>query len=334
MGILAIGTVGYDSVQTPVTGGKDLLGGSATYFSISASYFAPVSLVAVVGEDFSRLHRDLLHSHGIQTSGLMVSSGKTFRWSAQYSKDDINSRRTLDTQLNVLASFQPQLGPQERQQEYLFLANIDPELQLDVLGQMSQRPKVVALDTMDFWINSKREALTQVIQSADIVFMDEGEIRLFAGEANLVRAAKKILSLGPQTVIAKRGEHGILQLTREWLFSAPAYPLEQVVDPTGAGDSFAGGFMGYLAATGDTSMVGQRRAAVLGSVMGSFAVESLSVERIHSLTFRDLTTRFGDFARLTHFDALKDGERLPWLESPTSVQRDPKPGKEHTNIAR
>ena len=310
--VLVVGSVAYDSVETPAGSRSDALGGSATYFSIASSYFAPTSLVAVVGEDFQDEHVDLLRAHRVDTSGLERRAGRTFRWAGVYGAEDVNTRETLDTQLNVFAEFSPKLGPELRSRPYLFLANIDPVLQMDVLEQMDGRPRLVALDTMNFWIDGTRDSLAQVVESVDVLFMDEGEVRSFAGETNLVSAARAILDLGPTTVVAKRGEHGVLLFRDCSTFAAPAFPLTHVVDPTGAGDSFAGGFLGYLAATGDLSDEGFRRAAVLGSVMGSFAVESFSTDRIGSLTQKDIDERFQAITGLSRFTPLRDGESLPW----------------------
>jgi len=312
MGMLVVGSVGYDTVWTPLGSGTDLLGGSATYFSISASYFSSVSLVAVVGRDFRSDDIALLKNHGVNTNGLEIAPGKTFRWSGRYNPDDVNLRDTLDTQLNVFSEFEPSLDREQRNQEYLFLANIDPELQLQVLNQMERRPKLVAVDTMNFWIDSKKPHLSKVIELADVVFMDEGELRSFSEEANLVKAAKVIMAMGPKTVVAKQGEHGVLLFEHGSVFAAPAYPIERVVDPTGAGDSFAGGFMGYLASEEDTTDTAFRHAAILGSVMGSFAVESLSVEKLRSLSYQDVVSRFRDFWMLTNFNPLGSEENLPW----------------------
>lgn len=311
MSLLVVGSVAYDSVETTAGRRNDALGGSATYFSIASSYFAGTSLVAVVGEDFRDEHVELLKTHRVDTSSLERRPGLTFRWSGVYGAD-VNSRETLDTQLNVFAEFSPKLQPELRSRPYLFLANIDPALQVDVLEQMDVRPKVVALDTMDFWIDGKKDSLTRVVGSVDVLFMDEGEIRSFAGEANLVRAAEAILGLGPTTVVVKRGEHGVLVFRDGSTFAAPAFPLPHVVDPTGAGDSFAGGFLGYLAATDDLSDEGFRRAAILGSVMGSFAVESFSTDRIGSLTQEDVYQRFQAITGLSQFAPLRDRESLPW----------------------
>ena len=312
MSVLVVGSVAYDSVSTSAGSRGDALGGSAMYFSISSSYFTPVSLVAVVGDDFRDEHIDLLKSHDVDVSGLERRHGKTFRWSGVYGTEDLNTRETLDTQLNVFADFSPKLEAKHRESPYLFLANIEPSLQLDVLDQMKSRPKVVALDTMNFWIDGNQESLRKIVEQVDVVFMDEGEARTFGGEVNVVKAAKRISAMGPSTVVVKRGEHGVLVFSGGSIFAAPAFPLEAVVDPTGAGDCFAGGFMGYLASTGDTGPEGMRRAAVLGSVMGSFAVESFSADRIGSLGHEEIEERFRAFTDLSRFEALKDGESLPW----------------------
>ncbi|MDA0770881.1 MAG: PfkB family carbohydrate kinase [Chloroflexi bacterium] len=311
MSILVVGSVAYDTVNTPSGSRVDSLGGSAMYFSISSSYFTGVSLVAVVGEDFDQKHVQLLESHKVDVSGLERRSGKTFRWSGVYSTEDVNTRSTLDTQLNVFAEFSPKLTAEQRRENYLFLANIDPELQLEVLGQMESRPKLVALDSMNFWIEGKNSELNEIIRNVDVLFMDEGEAREFSGQPNLIKAAKHIMSVGPKTVIIKRGEHGVLLFQGDSIFAAPAFPLESVVDPTGAGDSFAGGFMGYLAATDDLTPNGFRRATVLGSVMGSFCVEDFSADRIGHLSSDVIEARFREFAALSSFNPLAEDESLP-----------------------
>ena len=315
MSLLVVGSVAYDSVETPEERREDALGGSATYFSISGSYFTPVSVVAVVGEDFRREHVELLEARRIDTAGLERRPGKTFRWSGVYGAEDVKTRETLETQLNVFAHFSPTLSPQHQKHDYLFLANIDPELQMHVLGQMERRPTLVALDTMNYWIEGKKDELTRMAKAVDVIFLDEGEARTFAGEANLVRAANRILTLGPTTVIIKRGEHGVLVFQEGFVFASPAFPLDRVVDPTGAGDSFAGGFMGYLAGTGDLSHEGFRRAAALGSVMGSFAVESFSADTLNSLTRQGIEARFRSLAQLSRFEPLGEDESLPWQNS-------------------
>ncbi len=314
MSLLVVGSVGYDTIITPQTSGKDMLGGSATYFAISAGYYSPVTLIGVVGEDFREEHEALLVKRGVDISGLERVSGRTFRWTGQYRSEDVNLRDTLDLQLNVFDDFSPELTREQRRSDYLFLANIDPEQQLQTLAQMESRPKLVAADTISQWIEHRREGLTEVLKSVDVVFMDEGEVRDFAGEFNLVRAAGSILDLGPTAVVAKRGEHGVLMLQRDSVFAAPAFPLDGVVDPTGAGDSFAGGFMGYLALTGDLSSENLRRAAVVGTVMGSFTVQALSVERLASLTREEVEERLRGYVKLTSFRGLESSENLPWRE--------------------
>ena len=310
--ILVVGSVAYDSIVTPAGSRKEALGGSATYFAVSSSYFTPVSVVAVVGDDFRTEDVDLLKSRMVDTSGLETREGKTFRWSGVYGTEDVNTRETLDTQPNVFVDFSPTLSTDQRAAPYLFLANTDPDLQLDVLSQMENRPELVALDTMNYWIAGKNSSLRGVLAKVDTLFIDEGEARDLASEVNLTRCAKHIMGLGPKTVVIKRGEHGVILFAGESVFAAPALPLENVVDATGAGDSFAGGFLGYLAATRDRSMGGLRQAAVLGSVMGSFAVESFSLDRVSSLSHIDIQSRYQAFARLTQFTPLQEGELLPW----------------------
>ena len=310
MTVLVVGSVAYDSVTTPADSRPDSLGGSATYFSIGISRFAPVSLVAVIGDDFQQRDLDLLRSRGVDVSGLRSEKGKTFRWAGEYYSADLGARTTLDTQLNVFADFSPELTAEQRRSPYLFLANIDPELQLDVLEQMERRPELVALDSMNFWIDGKRAALNKVVSSADVLFMDEGEARDYAQEGNLVTAARRIMAMGPGAVVIKRGEHGVLVFSGDSIFSAPAFPLDQVVDPTGAGDTFAAGFIGYIAATGDKSPEGYRRAAILGSVMGSFCVQGFSVDRLLTLTMQDIEDRFRAFTDLTSFAPLQDDHHI------------------------
>lgn len=299
MGIVVVGTVAFDTVETPFGRGENVLGGSATYFSTSASFFSDVSLVAVVGEDFPEEHIRFLHSRNIDTDGLQRIPGRTFHWTGRYGYD-LNEAQTLDTQLNVLTRFRPELPDSYRDAEYLFLANIDPDLQMEVLDQV-RRPKLVACDTMNFWISSKPEALRRVLRRVDIVVINEGEARQLTGEANLIRAARQILELGCRRLVIKRGEYGVLMCTPESVFAAPAWPLEEVFDPTGAGDTFAGGFMGYLANTGDLSEAGIRQAIVFGSVMASFNVEDFSLDRMRRLEYREIEARYRSFKALTSF---------------------------------
>jgi sugar/nucleoside kinase (ribokinase family) len=299
MGIVVVGTVAFDTVETPFGRVENVLGGSATYFSTSASFFTDVSLVAVVGEDFPEEHVSFLQSRDIDTAGLQRIPGKTFHWTGRYGFD-LNEAQTLDTQLNVLMEFQPNLPESYRDAEYLFLANIDPDLQMQVLEQVN-KPKLVACDTMNFWISSKPEALKKVLQKVDIVVINEGEARQFTGEVNLVKAARRIIALGCKRLVVKRGEYGVLMFTADSVFAAPAYPLEDVFDPTGAGDTFAGGFMGYLANTGDLSEEGIRQAIVFGSVMASFNVEDFSLNRMQRLEYREIEARYKSFKSLTTF---------------------------------
>ncbi|MBI2354083.1 MAG: bifunctional hydroxymethylpyrimidine kinase/phosphomethylpyrimidine kinase [Deltaproteobacteria bacterium] len=299
MSIVVVGTVAFDTVETPFGRGENVLGGSATYFSTSASFFTDVSLVAVVGEDFPEEHVRFLKSRDINTDGLQRIPGKTFHWTGRYGYD-LNEAQTLDTQLNVLTEFRPDLPDAYRDAEYLFLANIDPELQMEVLEQV-RAPKLVACDTMNFWIASKPEALKRVLQRVDIAVINEGEARQFTGEANLVKAARQIISLGCKRLVVKRGEYGVLMFTADSVFAAPAWPLEEVFDPTGAGDTFAGGFMGYLANTGDLGEEGIRQAIVFGSVMASFNVEDFSLERMKRLDYREVEARYKSFRALTSF---------------------------------
>jgi len=300
MGILVIGSVAFDSVETPFGQVEEVLGGSGTYFSTSASFFTDVRLVAVVGEDFPAEHLEFLRSRGVDLSGVKTAPGRTFRWKGRYGFD-LNEAQTLDTQLNVFASFRPELPTGFEDAEYIFLANIDPELQMDVLRQV-RRPRLVACDTMNYWIGGKREALLQTLKSVDTLVINEGETRQLAGEANLVKAAKAVLGMGPKTLVVKRGEYGVLMFTEHSVFSAPAYPLESVFDPTGAGDTFAGGFIGYLAATGNLSEHNIRRGIVFGSVMASFTVEDFSLNRLRTLHHDEIQDRFRRIKLLTEFN--------------------------------
>ncbi|MBI2157596.1 MAG: bifunctional hydroxymethylpyrimidine kinase/phosphomethylpyrimidine kinase [Candidatus Rokubacteria bacterium] len=299
--MLVVGSVALDSVETPFGKVHEVLGGSATYFSYSASFFTQVRVVATVGEDFPGAHLRLLGDRGVDLDGLKTSKGKTFRWVGQYGYD-LNEAKTLDTQLNVLAEFKPALGDGLRRTPFLFLANIDPDLQRDVLRQMKERPRLVALDTMNFWIQGKQEALRRVLADVDVVTINDGEARQLAGEPNLIRAARAIASMGPRTVVVKRGEYGALMLTDGAFFFVPAYPLESVYDPTGAGDTFAGGFMGYLAAQERIDAAAMRRAVVYGSVMASFTVEDFSLKRLTRLRPADIADRYTAFHDLIRLD--------------------------------
>jgi sugar/nucleoside kinase (ribokinase family) len=300
MGILVVGSVALDSVKTPSGTRADVLGGSAMYFSVAASYFSDVSIVAVVGEDFPEEHIAFLQRKGIDTSGLERQKGNTFRWKGEYGSD-LNTCTTLDTQLNVLADFSPKLLSTHRAQEYLFLGNIDPGLQRTVLEQVN-RPKLVACDTMNYWINNSRESLLKTLSQIDLLIINDAEARQLSDETNLVRAARRILALGPRTLVIKRGEHGALLFNSNSIFIAPAYPLEEVMDPTGAGDSFAGGLMGYLAASGVSDAAALRKAVVFGSVMASFNVMDFGPRKLGDLTFPEIESRFREFHRLSFFE--------------------------------
>jgi sugar/nucleoside kinase (ribokinase family) len=299
MSILVVGSVAFDSVETPFGKEDNILGGSATYFSTSASFFTDVNLVAVVGDDFPQEHVDFLASRNIDLRGLARIKGNTFRWKGKYGYD-LNEAQTLETHLNVFADFKPRIPMEYSATDYLFLANIDPDLQMEVLNQVPT-PKVVACDTMNFWISSKPESLKRVLERVDIFIINEGEARQLSGQANLVKAAKCILSMGVKTLIIKRGEYGVLMFSGSSTFAAPAYPLEEVFDPTGAGDTFAGGFMGYLANTGDSSEEGIRKAIIFGSVMASFNVEDFSLNRLKRLDYREIEGRYRGFKEMTHF---------------------------------
>ena len=302
MDILVIGSVAFDSVETPFGRGDDVLGGSATYFSTSASFFTGVQLVAVVGDDFPEEPRQFLASRGVDLAGLQTRPGKTFRWKGRYGYD-LNEAHTLETHLNVFETFHPELPESYRQAKYVFLANIDPELQLEVLQQVD-RPKLIACDTMNFWIDGKRDALVRTLGHVDILVINEAEVRQLADEANLVKASRAVLAMGPKTLVVKRGEYGVLVFTEHSVFSAPAYPLEEVFDPTGAGDTFAGGFMGYLAATNNLTDETVRKATVFGSVMASFTVEDFSLNRLRQLNWAEIEDRFRRFQALTTFEGL------------------------------
>lgn len=304
MSILVVGSVAFDSVETPFGMVENVLGGSATYFSTSASFFTDVNLVAVVGEDFPQEHVDFLRSRNIDLQGLAREAGKTFHWKGKYGYD-LNEAQTLATHLNVFETFKPRIPAQYGAADYLFLANIDPELQMEVMNQVS-RPAIVACDTMNFWISSKPDALKKVIERVDIFIINESEARQISGEANLVKAAGKLLDLGVKTLIVKRGEYGVLMFTHGSVFAAPAYPLESVFDPTGAGDTFAGGFMGYLASSGDTSEEGIRQAIIFGSVMASFNVEDFSLNRLKVLRYDEIEERYRSFKAMTHFQGLPE----------------------------
>ena len=299
MSILVVGSLAFDTIETPFGKVDKALGGSAVYFSVAASFFTEVFLVGVVGKDFSEKHVTILRERGIDLRGLKQENGATFHWEGNYGYD-LNEARTLETRLNVFEQFSPDIPEAYRDLEYVFLANIDPELQLRVLRQV-HKPKVVALDTMNYWIENKLDALKETIKLVDILIINEAEARELAKEYNLVKAARSILNFGPRSLIIKQGTYGALLFTDSSVFSAPAYPLEITLDPTGAGDSFAGGFMGYLAKCKNLHDGGIRQAIIFGSVMASFCVEQFSVERLRLLTEEEISGRFSEFLNLTYF---------------------------------
>ena len=311
MSLLVVGSVAYDSVTTKYGSRTNALGGSAMYFSLSASFFGGVSLVAVVGCDFPQAKRDLLSGFNIDLSGLETAEGDTFRWEGIYDSHDFNNRDTIKTELNVFANFSPKLHCSHRKSEYLFLANIDPKLQLDILKQMDPRPRLVALDTMNFWIDNHPLQLTETIKNVDVLFMDQEELKSFTEQDDVLSAVEKIQEMGPKIVVVKKGEHGVLLFNNNDIFSAPAFPLLNVLDPTGAGDTFAGGFMGYIANTGDVSPDGLRRATVTGSVMGSFAVQEFSIDRFLTLRQEEIDERFRQMVQLTRVIPLQCAESIP-----------------------
>lgn len=300
MSVLVVGSIALDTVKTPFGEATDAVGGSGVYFAAGASFFTPVNVVGVVGQDFPMHSLDFLKARGVDLHGLSVKPGKTFRWSGVYGFD-LNVRETLDTQLNVFATFKPSIPDVYRKTDYVFLANIDPELQLDVLRQV-ERPRLVVCDTMDFWIEGKRDALLRTLQEVDVLILNDAETRELAEEADLIKAARRVLTMGPKTVVVKKGEHGALLISSDAFFAAPAFPTESVFDPTGAGDSFAGGFVGHLARTGDLSHETMRQAVIYGSVIASFNVERFSMERLKSLSQEEIRERFRAFQKITHFE--------------------------------
>lgn len=299
MSALVVGSVALDTVITPFGRADDVLGGSASFFSVAARLFTPVNLVAVVGDDFPKEHIAMFQARGIDTTGLTVTKGRTFRWAGEYGFD-LNSRETLDTQLNVFADFDPVIPMAYRQPRFLFLANIDPGLQRRVLDQV-ERPEMVLMDTMNFWIERSRESLMETLRRVDLVFLNDGETRELTGESNLIKAARAVLTMGPSIVVVKKGEHGSILFTRDFTFSAPAYPIERLFDPTGAGDTFAGGFVGHLASCKDVTEAELRRAVVTGTVMASFAVESFSLDRLAGATKEEVADRIREIKQLSDF---------------------------------
>jgi sugar/nucleoside kinase (ribokinase family) len=299
MSILVVGTVAFDSIETPFGSAERILGGSASYFALAASFFAAVRIVGVIGQDFPQEYLDLFEEKQVDLEGVRKERGDTFHWRGKY-HEDINVRDTLELHLNVLAGFVPQLPEGYRDAEYVFLGNIDPLMQLEVLNQI-RRMRLVVCDTMDHWIRESLDDLRRVLQRIEMLVINDSEARLLSGYNNIVRAARAILKMGPKVVLIKRGEYGVLQFSESSIFATPAYPLEEVFDPTGAGDSFAGGFLGQVARSGDHSQLGIRRAIVYGSVVASFTVEDFGVKRLASISLAEIESRFKSFGQLTDF---------------------------------
>lgn len=310
MAILAVGSVAYDSVTTPQGSVDNVLGGSASYFGVAAGFFSPVSLVACVGDDFRGEDRFFLESRNIDLKGLeVIKGGETFRWKGDYRKD-MNAAETLDTQLNVFADFNPVIPSSYRNHEYVFLGNIDPLLQRKVLEQV-ESPRLVVCDTMNFWIEGSFESLLETLKFVDVLIINDAETRQLAREENLVRAVRKILKWGPSVIVVKRGEYGAAMFSSKGgndmeVFAAPAFPQEDILDPTGAGDSFAGGFVGYLAGTNCIDDESMRQAVIFGSVVASFNIEKFSLERLRELTFTEIRLRFSEFHKMMSFEGFED----------------------------
>ena len=300
MSLLVVGSVAFDALESPYGKVDRTLGGAATYFSVAASFFTHVSLVAVVGDDFTAKDAEIFFGRHIDVDGLERAPGKTFFWAGKYS-ENLNERVTLATELNVFADFKPRLPERYRTSQFVFLANIAPDLQRDVLHQVRKRPKIAALDTMNYWIERTNADLRETLKHVDILMINDSETRQLSSEHNLLRAARHIFKMGPSTLVVKRGEYGAMLVDKHGVFCVPAFPLEEPHDPTGAGDSFAGGFMGYLASVGSTSDAALRRAMVYGSVLGSFTVERFGLERLLKLKRSEIHARARQFAKLTQF---------------------------------
>jgi len=300
MSMLVVGSVALDTIETPFGRVTDALGGSATFFSAAASFFCPVQLVGVVGDDFPVHELGFLANRGVDLRGVEKRPGESFRWAGVYNYD-LNSRETRETRLGVFAEFKPRIPEAFRTARWVFLGNIDPLLQLEVLEQI-RAPELVACDTMNYWISGKRSELIRLLEHVDVLMVNDSEARELSGEYNLLKAARWIQALGPDVVVVKKGEHGAILFTQEVIFFAPGYPLEEVFDPTGAGDAFAGGFVGYLARAGSSSADHLRRAVVYGSALGSFAVERFGVQRLIDLTLDEIDDRVMRFREMTAFE--------------------------------
>ena len=303
MSLLVVGTVAFDAIETPFGKTDKIIGGAATYISLAASYFTKnIQLVSVIGGDFPKGALEMLKNHGVALEGLQIKENeKSFFWSGRY-HNDMNSRDTLATELNVLADFNPVVPESAKECDFLMLGNLMPSVQQKVIAQLNKRPKLIVLDTMNFWMDIAMDELLQTIANVDVLTINDAEARQLSGEYSLVKAAQKILEMGPKVLIIKKGEHGALLFNKEQVFFAPALPLEDVFDPTGAGDSFAGGFVGYLAQTKDISFENMKRAIIFGSAMASFTVEKFGVERLIGLTQAQVDERVQEFIDLVQFD--------------------------------
>jgi sugar/nucleoside kinase (ribokinase family) len=300
MSLLVVGSVAFDAVETPFGKVDRMLGGAATYFAVAASFFTHVNLVGIVGDDFTEKDASIFHGRRVDTQGLERAPGKTFFWAGRYN-ENMNERATLVTELNVFADFKPRLPEAYQSSSHIFLANIDPTLQSSVLHQVKRRPKIVALDTMNYWIERTPKELRETLRHTDILMINDAETRQLSSEHNLIRAARHIFKLGPKALVIKQGEYGAMLVHQNRAFSVPAFPLEEVHDPTGAGDTFAGGFMGYLASVRSKSDAELRRAMVYGSVLGSFTVEKFGLDRLRTLKRAEIRDRARHFAKMTQF---------------------------------
>ncbi|MFH1788720.1 MAG: PfkB family carbohydrate kinase [Candidatus Altiarchaeota archaeon] len=299
MNLVALGTIALDSIETPFGKKDEILGGSTVYFSLAARFFSECGIVGVVGEDFPGEHLSFLNEKGVDTLGVEKAAGKTFRWSGSY-EYDMNSAHTLDTQLNVLASFKPKIPAEYENAKYLFLANTDPDIQLDVLDKV--KPEVSICDTMNFWIENKRDKVSEVFEACDMIVINEGEARMYCDTPNLIKAGRELLKTHTDRVVIKKGEHGSLYFSKNSFFTAPAYPTEDVVDPTGAGDSFAGGTVGHLAKHGVFNDKAVKKSLVCGSIIASFMVSGFSVDGIKNITHEDIDRRYEEFKKIVAFD--------------------------------
>lgn len=299
MSLVIVGSVAFDTIETPKSRRERIVGGSCSYSSLAASFFTNPKIVAVVGEDFPSEVIEFFKAKGVDTQGLEIKSGKSFHWEGRYGNDP-NIRTTIRTELNVFKDFKPQLLPEYRRADIIFLGNIDPDLQEDILAQ-AQNPRLTAMDSMNLWIENKPESLLRILKKIDVFFANDEEIKMLAQDLNLIRAGKKLLEHGPSLIVIKKGEHGALLIGKDYVFGVLAYPCEEVVDPTGAGDSYGGGFLGYLDKVQSFTEKDIRKAAVFGSVMASFAIEDFGIERFKSLSIQEIEKRFSDFKKLVSF---------------------------------